>query len=89
MNNILWFFAGGLVGWIAFSYAGLSEGRGKVLSIILGAIGGVMGGKLIAPMFVSATAVPGEFSAVALLIAAAAASVFLVIGNMIHVRWGI
>jgi hypothetical protein len=58
------------------------------MSIIVGALGGFFGGKMIAPMF-TAPAVPGELSIAALLFAAALAVAFLGVGNLVEHRWGV
>lgn len=60
MNLFLWMFAGSVLGWVALSFLDLNAARGMWVSVIIGAIGGVLGGKLIAPVFVSASVVPGE-----------------------------
>ena len=89
MSVLLWLVAGGLVGWIAYSLLNMSERRGQAISIIIGAMGGVLGGKLVAPMFVAASSVPGAFSAPTLAIAGLVAAALLVVGNLIHDMWGI
>lgn len=89
MDVIVWILAGGALGWAAFSYMGLSEDRGMMISVIIGAVGGVFGGKLIAPMFTTATAVPEAFSMTALLFAAVVATAFLVVGNLVYNRWDV
>ena len=50
MNIMMWILAGGILGWVGYSYMGFNEGRGMVVSSVIGAIGGVVGGKMIAPM---------------------------------------
>jgi len=89
MNIILWMLAGGTLGWAGCSFLGFNEERGPMVSIIIGALGGLAGGKLIAPMFTAAQAVPGDFSFSALLFAGAVAAAFLAVGNLVHERWGV
>lgn len=89
MDVIVWILAGGALGWVAFSYMGLSEDRGMMISVIIGAVGGVFGGKLIAPMFSGAAAVPDAFSVTALLFAGVVATAFLVVGNLVYNRWDV
>jgi hypothetical protein len=57
------------------------------ISIAIGAAGGLVGGKVLAPMFTSAAA--ADLSVPALFFAATAAAVLLVIGNLLYVRWGV
>ena len=89
MNIVMWMLAGGILGWVGYTFLGFNEKRGMLVSIIIGALGGVLGGKLIAPMFTAAAAVPGDFSASTLAFAVAVAATFLFVGNLVHNRWGV
>jgi uncharacterized membrane protein YeaQ/YmgE (transglycosylase-associated protein family) len=80
MNIVMWLVAGGLLGWISHSVLGLNEARGRILCIIIGAFGGAIGGKEVAPMFTSAVA--GEFSVSAMMFALAVAAAFLAISQL-------
>jgi uncharacterized membrane protein YeaQ/YmgE (transglycosylase-associated protein family) len=88
MNIVMWMLAGGILGWVGYSQLGFNEGRGKMVSILMGATGGFLGGKMVAPMF-SAAAVPSDFSLSALFFAAAVAAAFLAVGNLVYNRWGV
>ena len=89
MNVFIWMLAGATLGWASYSFLGFSEGRGKAASMVVGAMGGILGGKLIAPMLTAPPAVPGDFSMAALFIAGLVASTALVIANMVYNRWDI
>jgi uncharacterized membrane protein YeaQ/YmgE (transglycosylase-associated protein family) len=89
MNIIIWMLAGGILGWIGYSFLHFNEQRGVVISIIIGAVGGIFGGKMIAPMFTAVAAVPADFSSSALFFSAAAAAAFLAVGNLVYNRWGV
>ena len=89
MDVVLWMLTGSVLGWIGCSYLRFNEGRGVAVSIIIGALGGFLGGKIVAPIFTAAAAVSGDFSVIALFYAAAVAAAFLVLGNMVHNRWGV
>lgn len=88
MNVFLWLVAGAILGWAAFSALGLNLERGRIVSIVIGATGGMLGGKVVAPMFLGA-AVAEEFSFVALVFASVAAVACLALGNLIQDRWGV
>lgn len=88
MSIIVWVLAGAALGWVGYAYLGFNEARGRVIPMIIGAFGGYIGGKIVAPMFTAAS-LPGEFSVAALFFAAAVAAVFLAIGNLVHNRWGV
>jgi uncharacterized membrane protein YeaQ/YmgE (transglycosylase-associated protein family) len=89
MNILIWMLTGGVVGWAGYSFLGYNEQRGMMVSIVIGTLGGFFGGNMIAPMFTAAAAVPGDFSSLALLFAAAAAAAFLAVGNLVYNRWGV
>ena len=89
MNIVLWMLAGSALGWVGYSFLRFNEERGLMVSVIIGAVGGIVGGKLIAPMFTAAAAVPGDFSSSALVFAAAVAAASLAAGNLVYNRWGV
>ena len=89
MNIVMWMLAGGILGWVGCAFLGFNEERGMVVSVIIGTVGGLFGGKLIAPMFTAAAAVPEAFSLSALLFAAAVAAAFVAVGNLVGKRWGV
>jgi uncharacterized membrane protein YeaQ/YmgE (transglycosylase-associated protein family) len=89
MNLIIWMLAGAVIGWASFAYLRFSEGRGMMVSVVIGAAGGVAGGKLLAPMLGFSGAVPGDFSPAALLLAFMAAGGLLLIGDRIYARYGV
>ena len=89
MEMIFCILAGGALGWIACSYLRFNAERGVLVSVLIGAVGGLIGGKALAPMFTAATAAPAVgVSPDALLFAAAAAIVCLFAGDRLQ-RWGV
>jgi uncharacterized membrane protein YeaQ/YmgE (transglycosylase-associated protein family) len=88
MNVVVWMLAGAVLGWIGISFLRFNEGRGTAVSMVIGAVGGFFGGKIIAPMFTAMAAVPGDFSSSALIFAVAVAAAFLAIGNLVYQRFG-
>jgi len=88
MNIAIWILGGAIVGWFGYSVLGFNEARGKMVSVVIGAIGGLVGGNLVAPMFTAAPA-PGDFNFLAMVFAAAVAAAFVAIGNLVHNRWGV
>ena len=88
MSIVLWLLAGGAVGWLAYAYLGFDK-RGLLGAIIIGALGGAVGGKLIAPMFNVGAAAPDAVTSAGLLFAAGLAAAFLLIGEIIFRRWGL
>jgi uncharacterized membrane protein YeaQ/YmgE (transglycosylase-associated protein family) len=89
MNIFLWLLAGGILGWAGYKFWGFNEERGLIVSIVIGAAGGLLGGHVIAPVFLSAAAIPANFNSPALFFAAAFAAAFLFVGNTVHKMWGV
>ena len=88
MNMIVWGVAGALLGWVTFTYLNYSEGRGMVLSLVVGAVGGIVGGHLLAPIMGAAATIPDSFSVLALMVALGSAAALLFVGDKIHERFG-
>lgn len=89
MNIFMWIVAGGILGWVGFRFWKFNEDRGPVVSVIIGAVGGLFGGHVIAPAFLAASSLPGSFSSAALFFAAAVAATFLFVGSLVYDRWGV
>jgi len=89
MNIVMWVLAGSVLGWVGYAFLGFNEKRSMMVSILIGAVGGFFGGKVLAPMFTATATLPGEFSTAALIFAVAAAAAFLAAGNLISARWGV
>lgn len=89
MDILVWMLSGAVVGWASYSYLRFNEARGRNVSMVIGAVGALIGGKMIAPLFLAAAAPPGVWSTPALIFAAAIAAVFLALGNMVYNRWGV
>lgn len=79
MAILLWIVFGALVGWIASSIMGTSEGL--MLDIIFGIIGAVLGGWIMS--FFGKTGVTG-FNLYSFLVAIAGAIVFIAIVRAVH-----
>ena len=87
MDTVLWMLAGGALGWVSHSLMGFNEQRGRVVSIVIGALGGALGGKEISPLFTHAVA--GEFNLAAMMFALAVAAAFLAISQLVTTHWGV
>lgn len=89
MDIVLWVLAGGIVGCACYSYLHFNQDRGIMISIVIGALGGFIGGNVIAPMFTAGALAPGDFSVPALFFAAAVPAAFLGAGNLVRKHWGV
>ena len=89
MNIAMWVVLGGILGWIGFTILRPNAERGMVVSIIIGAVGGLFGGNVLAPMLGTVADAPNDFSLFSLVIALASAAGCLVIGKLISKRYGV
>jgi uncharacterized membrane protein YeaQ/YmgE (transglycosylase-associated protein family) len=89
MNIVMWMLTGIVLGWIAYSYLNFNKERGIMVSLTIGALGGFIGGNVIAPLFTAGALAAEDYSAAALFFAAAIAAAFLAAGNLIYKRWGV
>ena len=89
MNIIMRMLAGAAIGWAAYAVLHFNEDRGMLVSMVIGLVGGVAGGKLVAPMVGVVATIPEAFSMAALICALAGAAVVLFIGDQVHARFGV
>ena len=89
MNIIMWMVAGAAIGWAAYAVLHFNEDRGMIVSVVIGLLGGVVGGKLVAPMFGVVASIPDAFSMAALACALGSAAVVLFVGDQVHARFGV
>jgi uncharacterized membrane protein YeaQ/YmgE (transglycosylase-associated protein family) len=89
MDIVMWTLAGAALGWAGFRLLGINERRGTIASIVIGAIGGLIGGQMLAPLMSSSPIVSGDFNIQALFMAAVSAAACLAIANMIEKRFGV
>ena len=89
MNIAMWVLAGGVIGWMGFAMLNANQERGMVLSIIIGVLGGLFGGNVLAPMLGAVTDTPNDFSLFSMVIAMTSAAACLAIGNLVSNRYGV
>ena len=89
METLVWLVAGGLIGWLSYSYLGFNQARGVAVTMVIGAGGALVGAQVIAPRFMAATTPSSDLSLPLMLFALGASVGSLVLGNMLHRRWGI
>lgn len=84
INFIIWIIVGGILGWIASMIMRTDSQQGPLLNIIVGIIGALLGGWLLAPLFGTGTINQGDFSISGLLISLLGAIVLLAIVNLVR-----
>ncbi len=84
MNLIIWLVVGGLVGWVASMIMRTDAQQGIILNVVVGIIGALLGGWLLAPMFGTGTINSSDFSLAGLLVSLLGAIILLAIVNLVR-----
>jgi uncharacterized membrane protein YeaQ/YmgE (transglycosylase-associated protein family) len=84
MNFIIWIVVGGILGWLASLVMRTDAQQGLFLNIIVGIIGALLGGWLLAPLFGTGTINQNDFSISSLLVSFLGAVVLLAIVNLLR-----
>ncbi|MGQ0546490.1 MAG: hypothetical protein ACT4P3_14325 [Betaproteobacteria bacterium] len=87
MDIIVWIVTGGIVGWLAHSLAGLTAAGAPPVSMLIGAVGAVVGGTALAPLFIVAPLETVSVTSFAFAVVASAA--LLVVGNLVYRLWNV
>ena len=82
MNFIIWLVVGGLIGWVASKIMNTDAQQGVFLNIVVGIVGSMLGGWLVAPLLGSATVNQNDFSIMGLLSSLIGAVILLAIVNL-------
>ncbi|GAA4357013.1 GlsB/YeaQ/YmgE family stress response membrane protein [Variovorax defluvii] len=84
MNLIIWLVVGGLIGWVASMIMNTNAQQGAILNVIVGIVGSLLGGWLVAPLLGSGTVNQNDFSVSGLLASLIGAVILLAIVNMVR-----
>lgn len=84
MNLIIWLVVGGLIGWVASMVMRTNGQQGIVLNVVVGIVGALIGGWLLAPMFGAGTINQNDFSAASLGVSLLGAIILLAIVNLVR-----
>jgi uncharacterized membrane protein YeaQ/YmgE (transglycosylase-associated protein family) len=84
MNFIIWIVVGGIIGWLASLVMKTDAEQGMILNIVVGIVGALLGGWLLAPLFGTGTINQGEFSLPSLLVSFLGAVILLAIVNLLR-----
>jgi len=82
MNFIIWIVVGGLLGWVASMIMRTDAQQGMFLNVVVGIIGALLGGWLLAPLFGTGTINQNDFSVSSLLVSLLGAVILLAIVNL-------
>lgn len=82
INLIVILIVGGLIGWIASILMRTNAQQGILLNIVVGIVGALLAGFLLAPLFGTPTIIQDAFSLSALLVSLLGAVILLAIVNL-------
>ncbi len=84
INLIVWLVVGGVIGWIASLIMKTDAKQGLFLNIVVGIVGAMLGGWLLAPLFGTPTINQDNFSLPGLLVSLLGAIILLAIVNLVR-----
>lgn len=84
MNIIIWLVVGGLIGWVASMIMRTDAQQGMILNVVVGVVGAMLGGWLLAPLFGMGTINQNDFSLGGLGLSLLGAVILLGIVNLIR-----
>ena len=84
MSIIIWLIVGGVVGWLASIIMKTDGQQGILLNVVVGVIGALLGGWLLAPLFGTGTINQGDFSLSGLVVSLLGAVILLAVVNLIR-----
>jgi len=86
MSIVLWVVAGAALGWISHSFLNMNTKRSPLTVMLIGAVGGFAGGKLLAPMLLAPASNPDAISLGALGLAVLVAAALIFTGDYLAQR---
>jgi uncharacterized membrane protein YeaQ/YmgE (transglycosylase-associated protein family) len=86
MNFIIWLIIGGLLGWIASVVMKTDAQQGVFLNVVVGIVGAMLGGWLLAPLLGTGTINSNDFSIAGLGVSLLGAVILLAIVNLLFRR---
>lgn len=82
MGLIIWLIVGGIIGWLASMIMRTDAQQGILLNVVVGIIGALIGGWLIAPLIGGSTNAAGGFDIMGFIAALIGAIILLAIVNL-------
>jgi uncharacterized membrane protein YeaQ/YmgE (transglycosylase-associated protein family) len=82
MNFIIWIVIGGILGWIASMIMRTNAQQGLLLNVLVGIVGALLGGWLLAPLFGTGTINQSDFSVGSLVVSLLGAVILLAVVNL-------
>ena len=82
INWIIIIIVGGILGWLASIVMRTDAQQGILLNIVVGIVGAILGGLLLAPLIGGGSITQGDFSIMSLLVSFLGAVILLAIVNL-------
>lgn len=82
MNFLIWIVVGGIIGWLASLVMKTDAQQGMFLNVVVGIVGALLGGWLIAPLLGTGTINQNDFSISSLFVSFLGALVLLMVVNL-------
>jgi uncharacterized membrane protein YeaQ/YmgE (transglycosylase-associated protein family) len=83
VNFLIWLIVGGGIGWLASLVMRTDAQQDIFLNVIVGIVGALLGGWLLAPIFGAGSINQGDFSAMGLLVSFLGAVILLALVNLV------
>ena len=84
MNFIIWIVLGGILGWLASLIMKTDAQQGTFLNIVVGIVGALLAGWLLAPLLGTGTINQNDFSVASLAVSLVGAIILLAIVNLLR-----
>jgi uncharacterized membrane protein YeaQ/YmgE (transglycosylase-associated protein family) len=84
INLIIWLVVGGVIGWVASLIMKTDAQQGMLLNVVVGIVGAMLGGWLLAPLFGTSTINQDNFSLPGLMVSLLGAIILLAIVNLLR-----
>ncbi|MEO7031322.1 MAG: GlsB/YeaQ/YmgE family stress response membrane protein [Herbaspirillum sp.] len=84
MNFIIWIVIGGVIGWLASLVMRTDAQQGMILNVVVGIVGALVSGWVIAPFLGTGTINQNDFSMGALIASFIGAVILLAIVNLLR-----
>lgn len=84
MNLLLWIVIGGILGWLASIVMRTDAQQGLLLNVVVGIVGALLSGWLLAPLLGSGTINADDFSLMSLIVSFVGALILLAIVNLVR-----
>jgi uncharacterized membrane protein YeaQ/YmgE (transglycosylase-associated protein family) len=84
INIIVWLIIGGVIGWLASLVMRTDAQQDVLLNVVVGIVGAMLGGWLLAPLFGAGSINQGDFSVMGLVVSFLGAVILLALINLVR-----